>query len=289
MGSQCLSRLGYRELARGVLQVPISLAARDSVPKAVLRSSSSSRSKSITSIAIGWFEEERSHNHGQESRWKEKEHLCPNLYPIWNYLYYSRYSELPTRPSGWPACWDHCCIAVLGVINIRNILSTNSTCLDPPFPAHQSFVFWRRFLLSPFGKLPMIFVTCARVCFFFFQRYGGPPSSRLSLEPSSYHNLTMSRHCVHVPPLPPLSCEQLLGRPASVSLLGSPPLSPPLSSAGQAVSIFGTSQRTSKRDKRCRGLTNHFTRRRDEPLFHAGCQQRGASEFLRSPIREIGA
>src|SRR2546423_13691212 len=71
MDSQCLSRLGYRELSRGVLSKPsdtISLAARDSVPKAVLRSSSSSRLKSITSIAIGWFEEERSHNHGQETK-----------------------------------------------------------------------------------------------------------------------------------------------------------------------------------------------------------------------------
>ena|SRR2546423_3241980 len=97
---------------RGVLSKPsgtIPPAARDSVPKAVLRSSSSSRSKSITSIAIGWFEEERSHIHGQESK-MEKEHPRPNLY-------YSRYSELPTRPSGWPACWDHCARVSWGGFN----------------------------------------------------------------------------------------------------------------------------------------------------------------------------
>jgi hypothetical protein len=100
--------------ARRVLSKPsdtISLAARDSVPKTVLRSSSSSRSKSITSIAIGRFEEERNHNHGQESRWEGKEHLCPNLYPIRNYLYYYRYSGgLVGRQAGrgpWPACCEH--------------------------------------------------------------------------------------------------------------------------------------------------------------------------------------
>src|SRR3989440_4696278 len=85
MDSQCLSRLGYRELSRGVLSKPsdtISLAARDSVPKAVLRSSSSSRSKSITSIAIGWFEEERSHNHGQESKNGRKRKFPALIYTI---------------------------------------------------------------------------------------------------------------------------------------------------------------------------------------------------------------
>src|SRR2546423_15713261 len=85
MDSQCLSRLGYRELARGVLSKPsgiISLAARDSVPKAVLRSSSSSRSKSITSIAIGWFEEERSHNHGQESKNGRKRSIPALIYTV---------------------------------------------------------------------------------------------------------------------------------------------------------------------------------------------------------------
>jgi hypothetical protein len=101
----------------------ISLAVRDSVPKAVLRSSPSSISKSITSIVIGWFKEERSHNHSQESRWKEKEYPCPNLYPIWNYLYYFRYSELPGRPTGRPrvlAC-------LLGSLSLRCFCTSSSS------------------------------------------------------------------------------------------------------------------------------------------------------------------
>jgi hypothetical protein len=56
--------------ARGVLSKPsgiISLAARVSVPKAELRLSSSSKSKFIASI-IGRVKQERSHNHGKESR-----------------------------------------------------------------------------------------------------------------------------------------------------------------------------------------------------------------------------